>query len=473
MTESASKPLALLPSVEVVLADPRLGDLEGEPRSLRRQWVRRALDCAREEIRGCIWKPRDRSAALERVIAETRELAEERLELKLRRVWNATGILLHTNLGRAVLPREARRVLLSTASGYSALEIDLRSGKRTSRLAAVRELIPLVSGAESGFAVNNNAAAVFLTMAALASGREVLVSRGELVEIGGSFRLPEILEAAGVRLREVGTTNRTRLADYERALSSETAVVLQVHRSNFRLEGFCEDPKLADLAAFSRKAGLPLVADLGSGALRQHRDLFPDEPVIEDALDSGADVVCVSADKLLGLGQAGIIAGKKALIEERILRHPIARAVRLDKTLLTVLEAGLRIQLRGPEAARDQIPLFRALCRDASSVAEAVQRCAEQLRKRLPGLEISTTEVQGEVGGGTLPGFTVPSHAICLRHANRSAEKLAASLRSGDVPVIGRIQEGRLLLDMRGIEEEEEGAFLEAVIIQLEGDSGP
>jgi L-seryl-tRNA(Ser) seleniumtransferase len=472
MSKSVPKPLAILPSVEAVLEDPRLADLEDEPRPLRRRWVRQALDSIRKEIREGSWEPGDRPAALDRVIDETRELSMGRLDLKLRQVWNATGILLHTNLGRAVLPSEARRALLATASGYSALEIDLDSGRRTSRLRAIRELIPLLTGAESGFAVNNNAAAVFLTVAALAAGREVLVSRGELVEIGGSFRLPDILEAAGVRLREVGTTNRTRAIDYERAHTPETALVLQVHRSNFRLEGFCEDPKLAELAAFCRKVEIPLVADLGSGALRPHRDLFPDEPVIEDAIEDGADVVCCSADKLLGLGQAGIIAGRRSLVEEKIQRHPVARTVRLDKTLLTTLEAGLRIHLRGPEVARRRVPLLRALSRDLSSVAEAADRCATGLREQLEGLEISTVEVQGEVGGGTLPGLEIPSHAICLSDPNRSADQLAATLRSGDVPVIGRIQEGKLLLDLRGIDEGQEEAFLEAVVGLLKGSSG-
>lgn len=470
MKEDGSKSLSLLPSVEMILSDDRLAELSDEPRPLVRAWARESLAELRREIRAGTYRPSDRKEALTRVVTHLRDRAETRLEMHLRDVWNATGVLLHTNLGRAVLPEAARRALMVAASGYSSLEIDLETGKRASRNAAVRELIPLLTGAEAGFAVTNNAAALFLTMASLASGREVLVSRGELVEIGGSFRLPDILQASGARLKEVGTTNRTRIDDYRLARSAETALVLHVHRSNFRLEGFSEDPDLNELVGFCRDEGLPLVHDIGSGALRQHRDLFPDEPVVEDVVDSGADVVCFSADKLLGLGQAGIIAGRKELVEDRIGRHPIARVVRLDKTLLATLEAGLRIQLKGPEVSRREIPLLRALSRDTDEIKTAVERCAGSLRERLSGsFEIGSVEVQGEVGGGTLPGVTFPSHAVTVSHTGTSVNKLAADLRSAHPSVIGRIHEDHLLLDLRAIEEEDESAFLEAVVNALGG----
>ncbi|MDM7914284.1 MAG: L-seryl-tRNA(Sec) selenium transferase, partial [Candidatus Eisenbacteria bacterium] len=329
--------------------------------------------------------------------------------------------MLHTNLGRAVLPEEARRALLAVASGASALEIDPATGRRASRLAAVRELIPVVTGAEAGFPVNNNAAALFLAVAGIAAGREVLVSRGHLVEIGGSFRLPDILQATGARLREVGTSNRTRISDFERARTPDTALVLRVHRSNFKLVGFTEEPSIEEMVAFCRSAGLPLLDDLGSGALRAYRDLFPEEPAIEDSIEAGADLVSVSADKLLGLGQAGIHAGKRETIEA-LQKHPIARVVRLDKTLLATLEAGLRLHL-DPERARRRIPLLRALSRSEEDVRAAAERMADALRDRLGrgrgasgAYRIETVATRVEVGGGSLPGQEISSHAVRNTH---------------------------------------------------------
>jgi len=459
--------LSLLPSVDAVLADPRIRSHPSEPRSLLRSRIRATLDSLRSEIRAGLWAPAGRAEALERTIREASAGALLPLDLRLERVWNATGVLLHTNLGRAVLPAEARRALVGAASGYSSLETDLESGERISRLSALRELIPLLTGAEAGFAVNNCAGALFLAMAALAHGREVLVSRGQLVEIGGSFRLPEILEAAGARLREVGTTNRTRIADYRRARTDATALVLRAHRSNFRLVGFCEEPTLEELSTFCREAGLPFVDDLGSGALRAYRDLFPGEPCIEDSIAAGVDLICVSADKLLGLGQGGILAGRREIVE-RLQKHPIARVVRLDKTLLAVIEAGLRIHLAGPEEACRRIPLLRALRRDPSALERAAERCAAALRQRLPAAyRIDSMEVEGEVGGGSLPASGLRSIALALRKEGTGADSLAARLRAGHPPVVGRIQEGAVLLDLRGIEEEEEADFLEAVAAAL------
>ncbi len=469
MSESTSKLLSLMPPMEEILDDRRLLELGDEPRSLLKAWARESCDTVRNEIRVGIFHPTSRDEVVTRLIGWVRERARLRLELRIRPVWNATGILLHTNLGRAVLPIASRRALLAVASGYSSLEIDLTTGGRASRLAAVRELIPLLTGAEAGFAVNNNAAALFLTIAALAGERELLVSRGELVEIGGSFRLPDILEATGVRLREVGTTNRTRIADFERARSETTGLVLRVHRSNFRLVGFSEEPTLEELVAFCRAEQLPLIYDIGSGALRDHRDLFADEPLIEDAVKAGADIVCFSTDKLLGVGQAGVIAGRRDLVEEKILPHPIARTVRLDKTLLAVLEAGLRIHLKGGDTARREIPFLRALARDESDVAAAVERCAARLREHLAGpFEIGTVETEGEIGGGSIPGITIRSHAVSIRSESVDVDALASRLRMGSPPVIGRIREDRLLLDPRAIEREDEDAFVDAVLAQIE-----
>jgi L-seryl-tRNA(Ser) seleniumtransferase len=455
--------LSLLPAVDALLGDPRLEDFEAEPRPLVRSWARQAIETLRAEIRAELWLPETREQALTRAVALVRDRSQPRFQLRMRPVWNATGILLHTNLGRAVLPAPARRALLLAASGYSALEMDPVTGRRSSRLAAIRELVPLLTGAEAGFAVNNNAAALFLTIAALAAGREVVVSRGQLVEIGGSFRLPDILEAAGARLREVGTTNRTRIDDFARACGPDTALILSVHRSNFEIVGFFEEPSREELVELAGRVKVPMVEDIGSGALRAYRDLFPGEPIVEEALEARVDVVCMSADKLLGLTQAGIVAGRRDLIE-RIQRHPIARVVRLDKSLLASLEAGLQIHLKGPEAARSSVPLLRALSRPEESVRAAAERCAGQLRARL-GAEyaVTVTSTVGEIGGGSVPGARVASWAVALEGGGLAADAIAQKLRDGDPPVVGRIQDGRILLDLRAIEEEEEEPFSETV----------
>lgn len=466
--EADPSPLSLLPSVEALLGDPRLGDLEHEPRPLVRSWIRSSLDEARARIRAGLWIPSDREEAASFAVSGVLDRFGSSFSMHLRPVLNATGVLLHTNLGRAVLPGEVERAVMGAAGGYSALEFDLASGERASRMAALRELIPLVTGADAGFAVNNNAAALFLAMAALARGREVMVSRGQLVEIGGSFRLPDILEAAGVQLREVGTTNRTRISDFKKARGERSALVLRVHRSNFRLMGFTEEPGLEELVGFCREEGLPLVDDLGSGALRAYRDLFPDEPVVEDSVAAGVDLICVSGDKLLGLTQAGIVAGRREVVE-RIARHPIARVVRLDKTLIAGLEAGLRIHLQGAEAARRKIPLLRALSRPQEEIAAACDRCGAALAARLgDAFSIATQEVRGEVGGGSLPGIDHASFAVAIRSEAIAAEPLARRLREGDPPVIGRIREGWLLLDLRTIAEDEIDRLTDAVARALE-----
>jgi len=463
--------LSVLPSVDALLADPRLKALENEPRPLVRAWVRDALDALRSEIRAGTWTPRDREDAAARAVEAVLARGASSLDQRLRPVWNATGVLLHTNLGRAPLPIRAQHAILGAASGYSSLEIDLAAGKRASRLAAVRELVPLLTGAEAGFAVNNNAAALFLSIAALAAGREVLVSRGQLVEIGGSFRLPEILEAAGAKLCEVGTTNRTRIEDFARARTAATALVLRVHRSNFKLVGFTEEPSIEELIAFCRREDLPFVDDLGSGALRRYADLFPDEPTIEDSLEAGADLACVSGDKLLGITQAGIIAGRRAIVE-RLSKHPIARIVRLDKTLIAGLEAGLRIHLRGEGEARRAIPLLRLLSRDMASIAATAERCAAELRGRLGvGWSVSTLRTVGEIGGGSLPGITVESHAVALSSESVGADAISARLRGGSPPVLGRIQDERAILDVRAIEAGDEAPFIDAVARALKGEA--
>ncbi|HEY8029487.1 MAG TPA: L-seryl-tRNA(Sec) selenium transferase [Gaiellaceae bacterium] len=351
----------------------------------------------------------------------------------LRRVINATGVIVHTNLGRAPLAPEALARVQEAARGYSNLELDLEDGERGSRQDHLAGLVRRLTGAEGALVVNNNAAAVLLALAALAEGQEVVVSRGELLEIGDGFRIPDVLARSGARLVEVGTTNRTRAADYEAAIGAETAILLRVHQSNFRVVGFTELPRVEELAAIARRHGLPLVDDLGSGALGH----IPGEPSARESLAAGADLVCFSGDKLLGGPQAGIVAGRADLVE-RLRRHPLQRALRVDKLSLAALEGTLRLHLDAPA----RIPVLRMLREDANAVRGRAERLAEMTGG-------TVEETVARVGGGALPLAELPSFACALD------ESLAAPLRTGEPPVIGIVRDERLLLDCRTLADDE------------------
>ena len=360
---------------------------------------------------------------------------------RLRRVLNATGVVVHTNLGRAPLPEAALERVREVGRGYSNLEYDLSAGTRGSRQDHVAGILRRLTGAEAALVVNNNAAAVLLALAALAEGRDVLVSRGELIEIGDGFRIPDVLARSGARLVEVGTTNRTRAADYERAVTPDTAVLLRVHQSNFRLVGFTELPSVAELAKIARRHELPLVDDLGSGALSPSNSLLlSEEPSVRESLEAGADLVCFSGDKLLGGPQAGIVVGRADLVE-RLRRHPLQRAVRADKLTLAALEGTLALYLE-PERALREVPVLRMALEDA----DAVRRRAERLAK-LTGGEVE--ETVGRIGGGALPLAELPSFACAVE------EELTAPLRAGEPPVVGVVRDGRLLLDCRTLSDAE------------------
>jgi L-seryl-tRNA(Ser) seleniumtransferase len=348
----------------------------------------------------------------------------------LRRVLNATGVIVHTNLGRAPLPAAALERALEVGRSYSNLEYDLGSGSRGSRQDHVAAILRRLTGAEAAIVVNNNAGAMLLALAALAEGREVVVSRGELIEIGDGFRIPDVLARSGASLVEVGTTNRTRAADYERAIGDATALLLRVHQSNFRVVGFAEQPALKELAAVARRHELPLLDDLGSGALVE----LSDEPTARDALDGGADLVCFSGDKLLGGPQAGIVAGRADLVE-KLRRHPLHRALRIDKLSLAALEGTLLLYLE-PERALAEVPVLRMLTEDAGAVRARADRLAEAV-----GGEVEETVAR--VGGGALPLAELPSFACAVD------ERLTAALRDHDPPVVGIVRDGRLLLDCR------------------------
>ena len=413
-----------LPSVDELLRDERLA---GEPHDLAVAAVRSALAQAREEIAA----GNDPDPLVGMVLEE---LGRARTP-SLRRVLNATGVLVHTNLGRAPLAEAALARVAEVGSGYSNLEYDLARGERGSRQDHLGPLLERLTGAEAALVVNNNAAAVLLALAALAEAREVVVSRGELIEIGDGFRIPDVLARSGARLIEVGTTNRTRAIDYEHAIGRETAVLLRVHQSNFRVVGFSERPQLSELAEIARRHELPLVDDLGSGALAG----IGDEPTPAESLRAGADLVCFSGDKLLGGPQAGIVVGRADLVD-RLRRHPLQRALRADKLTLAALEGTLALAL--DPATRDDVPVLRML----HEHVDVVRARAERLARLVDG---EVKETVARVGGGALPLAELPSAACTVE------ESLAEPLRLGDPPVIAVVRDGRTLLDCRTLTDAE------------------
>jgi len=454
-------------------ADPRRG-LPGVDRLVRemnlqapdlpdwslREGARQAVDEAREQITRGENPPVDLTArALQRAAALHRPSPA--------RVVNATGVVLHTNLGRAVLAPGAARAAAEAALAYSDLEFDLESGERGDRLGRVATLLRLLSGAEAAMAVNNNAAAVLLAVNSLAKGREVVVSRGELVEIGGSFRVPEILVQAGVRLVEVGTTNRTHREDYRGAIGAETGLLLKVHRSNFEQRGFVTEVELPALVEIGREAGVPVVEDLGSGTLLDFRAQgLPPESFAPARLASGVDLVCFSGDKLLGGPQAGVVLGTEEAV--RCLRQsPLARALRLDKMSLAALDWTLRAVAEG--RAEQEIPTLRQLGESLASVEKRARELLVLIEKVADArLTAELEETRAPVGGGSLPGFELPSRAVTLRGAI-GAEQLCAALRRGPVPVLARVRDDRVQLDARTLLPGDEALVASALQRALSG----
>jgi L-seryl-tRNA(Ser) seleniumtransferase len=427
----ADHPLRGLPSVDALLGEARaavLVDRHGRPATV--DAIRAALAEARS--RGAADDPEALLEAAARLLGRPPSL---------RPALNATGVIVHTNLGRAPLAAAAIERAAAVAGGYSNLEYDLEAGARGSRHAHLGAILAELTGAEDGMAVNNNAAAVMLTLAALAEGREVPISRGELIEIGDGFRIPEVLAQSGARLVEVGSTNRTRIGDYARALGPDTGAVLRVHQSNFRMVGFTEAPSLGALCALAADHGVPVIDDLGSGQLIDLPDLA-DEPTARSSVEAGAAAVCFSGDKLLGGPQAGIIVGAADAIA-RIRRHPLARAVRIDKLSLAALEATLELY-RDPARALREVPVLRAIAEPAAAVRDRAQRLAA----RLGGSVVPT---RARVGGGAVPLLEIESYACALDGGDR----LAAELRAAEPPVVARVQEGRVLIDCRTLTDEE------------------
>jgi L-seryl-tRNA(Ser) seleniumtransferase len=448
-TQDVGALLRRLPSVEEVLQEPATRALlERLPRWAVLEGVRETLERARRRILTGGAPPEDLAAA-------AAALANAKARPSLRRVINATGVILHTNIGRACLPEAALQAALEAGRAYSTLEFDLEAGTRGSRQVHVEGLLTRLTGAEAAFAVNNNAAAVLLAINTLAEGREVIVSRGELVEIGGSFRIPDVMRKAGGLLREVGTTNRTHLRDYEAALSERTALLLKVHPSNFAIVGFTAAVPLTEFTALGKRHHVPVMVDLGSGALT---DLSPygvtGEETVPAVLRQGPDLVTFSGDKLLGGPQAGLVVGRRALVE-KLRKNPLARAVRIDKLSLAALEATLRLYLEGP-AAVEAIPTLRAIALPAAAVRARAEAAAGAVLAAGGG-DLSAEVIPGssEVGGGASPTEALPTFLLALRSRSRGADALEAALRHHDPPVLARIKDGDVLLDLRTVPVEE------------------
>ena len=442
--------LRRLPAVDAVLRGRAGEALAGRHgRAAAAAAVREALDLARREI----WAGEEPESSEEAVAAVAARLLAGR---GLRRVVNATGVVLHTNLGRSVLSERATEAAVEAARGYSNLEYDLASGGRGSRYDHAVPLLKELTGAEDALVVNNCAGATLLALSAMVAGRpgtpEVVVSRGQLIEIGGGFRIPEVLALSGARLREVGTTNRTRLSDYERAIDENTRAILWVHPSNFALQGFTESVGVAELASL----GPPVLADVGSGALLP----FGDEPRAQDAVRDGAELVVFSGDKLLGGPQAGIAVGSSPLVSA-MRRHPLARALRADKLCLAALEATLNAYLEG--TAPEQLPALRMLNAPVSEIESRARKLAEEVADAAPHLDVDAAPSVARSGGGTLPAREIPSFAVRLGGAGTDAQALAGRLREADPPVVGRVHEGRLWLDARTLLPGDEEAVVRAV----------
>jgi L-seryl-tRNA(Ser) seleniumtransferase len=460
MPEESTRPLRQIPSVTFLLTFPQFSEyLAHYPRALILQVLRDLLTRKREKLLNGL-QP---DLSPEVLWREAGGYLKSKTAYHLRRVVNGTGVVIHTNLGRSLLAPQALAQMESVARNYSNLEYNLDRGERGSRYSHVEDLLLELTGAEAALVVNNNAAAVLLALDTLARGREVVVSRGQLIEIGGSFRIPEVMSRSGAILREVGTTNKTHLWDYENALSDRTALLLKVHTSNFRLLGFTSEVPLELLVGLGRTHQLPVMEDLGSGSLL---DLSPfgleKEPTVPEAVRSGADLVTFSGDKLLGGPQAGIIVGQKAMIQ-LLRRNPLNRALRIDKLTLAALEATLHLYRR-PDQALREIPTLRMLSLALPDLHRRAKRWLRHLRQALgPGIHCELALTQSQVGGGALPLSTPDSYALALTPQTGTIAEMERHLRSREIPIIGRIEKERLLLDLRTLQEADRPVLLQGL----------
>jgi L-seryl-tRNA(Ser) seleniumtransferase len=461
------------PDRQLLKAIPKVDEFVGwisdageAPLRLIKKAVRELLD----EVRQAILDGREQSLealAKSHLLPRFHRRLAALMEPHFRTVINATGVVVHTNMGRSLLPDSAMAGIVAAGCRYSNLEFDLATGKRGSRYSLVEDLLCELTGAEAGLVVNNNAAAVLLALDTLAQGREAIVSRGQLVEIGGSFRIPDVMKKSGARLVEVGATNRTHLFDYEQAITEDTALLLKVHTSNYKMIGFTAEVPLEELVALGRRQGIVVMEDLGSGSLLDlSRFGLAKEPTVQEVVKAGADVVTFSGDKLLGGPQAGLIVGRRDIID-RIKKNPLNRALRIDKFTLAGLEAIFRLYL-DEEHVADRVPTLAMLAMEYGVIKKRATRLLGRLRKEGDlGCEIAGVDTESRVGGGALPEQGLPSRAVSLRPLAFGVNQLEARLRAGGMPVIGRIEDGRLLLDMRTVADREVAELAAALVAAI------
>lgn len=455
------KLLASLPSVDEILKSEK--GLEWQE-SFPRRYVLKAIREIIEEKRQAILRDELKEISMESMLPDIQHRVEKLSSFSLKPVINATGIVIHTNLGRSVLSEEILENIKKVACGYSNLEYDLEKGERGKRYSHIQKLLNEITGAESSLIVNNNAAAVFACLSALAKGKEVIVSRGELVEIGGSFRIPDVMSSSGAILREVGTTNKTHLHDYEKAINENTALLLKVHQSNFRTIGFTKQIAIDELVTLGRKHNIPVMFDLGSGCLV---DLKPHgvhiEPTVQEIVKSGCDIVTFSGDKLLGGPQGGVIVGKAELIE-KIAKNPLMRAVRIDKLTLSAFEAVLMHYL-DEENAQKEIPTLKMLLQDVNEIKARAKKIAAKLRREIKE-DIADIEVMADSsqsGGGALPEIEFKTFVVAIKPKKLSVNKLEERLRHGSPPIIARIKEDALIIDARTVMDREIEALVKGI----------
>ncbi len=470
-TSALSALFRKIPSVDLLLS--RVEDdknLAFMPRTMLRDLVNDYLNACREEIRaGTI--TREEELEVEALWPGLRDYLRDRVRPRFRRVINATGVVIHTNLGRSILAEEACRAAYSACAHYSNLEFDLDTGLRGSRYALVEELLCRISGAEAGLMVNNNAAAVLIVLNTLAKDREVVVSRGQLVEIGGSFRIPEVMAKSGACLKEVGATNRTHLKDYQEAINTATGVLLKVHTSNYRIIGFHKEVGLKELVRLGLEHDLPVFEDMGSGNFfdfQAHGFSFMPEPTVQQVIKDGVSVVSFSGDKLLGGPQAGIILGKKKFIDS-IKKNPMNRAMRIDKMTLAALEATLRFYL-DPQTARLKIPTLRMITMDRKELKKKADRLKNRLRRKLDNrVDITVFPGQSRVGGGAFPEQDLPTYLVGLGCRDMSCEEMRSLLLRTDPPLVGRVENDLFCLDPRTIDDSEYQMVIDSLWAVLKG----
>ncbi len=453
--------LRKIPQISEVLKDQRLVFLmEKSPRTIVVETVREIMDQIRKEIQE---GNRQYLDVQDKILDEICQRVVEKDKKSLRRTINATGTVLHTNLGRSNLSEYACEQVLEAARHYSNLEYDIKNGKRGHRHDHVERLIQKITGAQAAMVVNNNAAATMLCLSAMGAGKEIIVSRGELVEIGGSFRVPDIMSQSGATLVEVGTTNKTKMADYQQAITTETAALMKVHTSNYRILGFTQEVSLEEMVEVGKKNKIPVIYDMGCGLMIDLQEVNLDEPTVTKSLKTGIDLILFSGDKLLGGPQGGIIAGKKEYID-RMKNHPLARVLRVDKMTLAAMEATFRTYL-DEDKARKEIPVLRMITMTVEQLNEKAIKLMNMIINHFPEISCEVVDIKDQIGGGSAPLVRLKGKAVSLVVNDISPEQIERSLRKAQIPVICRIAEDRVLLDVRTIEEEE----FDLVIVAVKG----